>query len=50
MRETIDNSLREYVRKPDYDALLKLAGSDSMDPGYDPKAHAGWRPRWPDTN
>jgi hypothetical protein len=38
MRETIDIALREYVSKPDYAALLKLADSDSIDPGYDPKA------------
>ncbi len=38
MRETIDIALREYVSKPDYDALLKLGGSDSIDTGYDPKA------------
>lgn len=38
MRETIDIALREYVSKPDYDALLKLAGSGTIDPGYDPKA------------
>lgn len=37
MREVVDIALREYVSKPDYDALLKLAGSDSIDPGYDPK-------------
>ncbi|MEQ1802804.1 MAG: type II toxin-antitoxin system VapB family antitoxin [Gammaproteobacteria bacterium] len=38
MRETIDIALREYVSKPDYDGLLKLAGSGTVDPGYDPKA------------
>jgi len=38
MRETIDIALREYVSKPDYDALLKLAGSGAIDPAYDPKA------------
>lgn len=37
MRETIDIALREYVSKPDYDALLALAGSDTIDSGYDPK-------------
>jgi hypothetical protein len=38
MRETIDIALREYVGKPDYDALLALAGSGVIDPAYDPKA------------
>jgi len=38
MREVVDIALREYVSKPDYAALLKLAGSGSIDPGYDPKA------------
>jgi len=38
MRETIDIALREYVSKPDYDALLKLAASGTIDPAYDPKA------------
>lgn len=38
MRETIDIALREYVSKPDYDALLHLGGSGAMDPDYDPKA------------
>lgn len=38
MRETIDIALREYVSKPDYEALLALAGSDTIDPGYDPKS------------
>jgi hypothetical protein len=38
MRETIDIALREYVSKPDYDALLKLGGSGTIDPDYDPKA------------
>ena len=38
MRETIDIALREYVSKPDYAALLKLAGNGTIDPGYDPKA------------
>ena len=38
MRETIDIALREYVSKPDYDALLKLSGMGAIDPGYDPKA------------
>ena len=38
MRETIDIALREYVSKPDYDALLKLSGMGAIDPDYDPKA------------
>ena len=38
MRETIDIALREYVTKPDYDALLKLSGMGAIDPDYDPKA------------
>lgn len=38
MRETVDIALREYVRKPDYDALLQLGGSDTIAPGYDPKS------------
>ena len=38
MRETIDIALREYVSRPDYDALLKLGGTGVLDPGYDPKA------------
>ena len=38
MRETIDIALREFVSKPDYDALLKLAGSGTIGPDYDPKA------------
>lgn len=38
MRETIDIALREYVSKPDYAALLELAGTGTIDPGYDPKA------------
>ncbi len=38
MRETIDIALREYVSKPDYAGLLKLAGSGTIDPDYDPKA------------
>lgn len=38
MRETIDIALREYVSKPDYDALLKLSGIGAIDPDYDPKA------------
>ncbi len=38
MRETIDIALREYVSKPDYDALLKLSGMGVIDPDYDPKA------------
>jgi hypothetical protein len=37
MRETIDIALREYVSKPDYDALLKLSGMGTIDPDYDPK-------------
>ena len=35
---TIDIALREYVSKPDYDALLKLSGMGAIDPDYDPKA------------
>jgi Arc/MetJ family transcription regulator len=38
MRETIDIALREYVSKPDYDALLKLRGMGAIDSDYDPKA------------
>jgi Bacterial antitoxin of type II TA system, VapB len=38
MRETIDIALREYVSKPDYDALLKLGGIGAIDADYDPKA------------
>ncbi len=38
MRETVDIALREYVRRPDYDALLRLGGSDTIAPGYDPKS------------
>ena len=38
MRETIDIALREYVSKPDYDALLKLSRMGTIDPDYDPKA------------
>ena len=38
MRETIDIALREYVRKPDYDALLQLGGSGTIAPDYNPKA------------
>lgn len=38
MRETIDIALREYVTKPDYDALLKFSGMGTIDPDYDPKA------------
>ncbi|MGL6223642.1 MAG: type II toxin-antitoxin system VapB family antitoxin [Steroidobacteraceae bacterium] len=38
MRETIDIALREYVAKPDYDALLKLSGMGAIDPDCDPKA------------
>jgi hypothetical protein len=38
MRETVDIALREYVRKPDYDALLGLGGSDTIAPEYDPKS------------
>lgn len=41
MRETIEIALREYVRKPDYDALLKLGGSGTIAPDYDPKAGDG---------
>ncbi len=41
MRETIDIALREYVSKPDYDALLKLAGAGTIDAAYDPKAGDG---------
>ncbi len=40
MRETIDIALREYVSKPDYDALLKLGGIGTIDADYDPKAGA----------
>jgi Arc/MetJ family transcription regulator len=38
MRETIDIALREYVSKPDYDALLALGGSGTVADDYDPKA------------
>jgi len=38
MRETIDIALREYVSKPDYAGLLALAGSGTIEPGYDPKS------------
>lgn len=38
MRETIDIALREYVTKPDYDALLKMSGMGTIDADYDPKA------------
>ena len=38
MRETIDIALREYVSKPDYDALLKLGGMGAIAPDYDPKS------------
>ena len=38
MRETVDIALREYVSKPDYDALLRLSGMGTIDPDYDPKA------------
>lgn len=38
MRETIDIALREYVSKPDYDALLKLEGIGGINSDYDPKA------------
>lgn len=38
MRETVDIALREYVRKPDYDALLRLGGGDTIAPDYDPKS------------
>ena len=38
MRETIDIALREYVSKPDYDAVLKLSGMGTIDSDYDPKA------------
>ena len=38
MRETIDIALREYVSKPDYEALLKLRGIGAIASDYDPKA------------
>ena len=41
MRETIDIALREYVSKPDYDALLKLRGMGAIDSAYDPKVGDG---------
>lgn len=44
MRETIDIALREYVSKPDYDAVLKLSGMGAIDPDYDPKAGDRRRP------
>lgn len=57
MRETIDIALREYVRAPDYAALLALGDSDVIAPGYDPKGsdpprrvaerRAGYRARRP---
>jgi Arc/MetJ family transcription regulator len=36
--ETVDVALREFVRQPDYNSLLRLGGSDTITPGYDPKS------------
>ena len=41
MRATIEIALREYFRKPDYDALVQLRGSGTIAPDYDPKVGDG---------
>ena len=41
MRETVEIALREYVREPDFEGLLRLYGSDPIAPDYDPKRAAG---------
>ncbi|HEU0201873.1 MAG TPA: type II toxin-antitoxin system VapB family antitoxin [Burkholderiaceae bacterium] len=38
MREMVDLALREFVSKPDYDALIDLAGSGAIAADYDPKS------------